>query len=110
MNGIRGIIYDCDGVLFESRNANLAYYNTVLNHFGEPPVEATDQAKAHLCHTAASAHVFAQLLGEERTPKALSLAAGRRLGQAERRSWSHMLGSVFAYRSYSPGSRAASPR
>jgi phosphoglycolate phosphatase len=75
MNGIRGIIFDCDGVLFESHRANLAYYNTVLNHFGEAHVEASDQVRAHLCHTAASPHVFMQLLGEERTPKALAIAA-----------------------------------
>lgn len=75
MNGIRGIIYDCDGVLFESRRANLAYYNTILTHFDEPPVEESDQVRAHLCHTAASPHVFSQLLGAERAQQALSLAA-----------------------------------
>ncbi len=75
MNGIRGIVFDCDGVLFESRKANLAYYNTVLNYFGESPVEESDHTRAHLCHTAASPYVFAQLLGEERAPKALSFAA-----------------------------------
>jgi len=75
MKGIRGIVFDCDGVLFESRKANLAYYNTVLNHFGEVPIQDSDHAKAHLCHTAASPHVFTQLLGEERTAKALSVAA-----------------------------------
>ncbi len=75
MNGIRGIIFDCDGVLFESRKANLAYYNTVLNHFNEKPVEDSDYARAHLCHTAASTHVFTQLLGEGRTAKALAIAA-----------------------------------
>ena len=75
MKGIRGIIFDCDGVLFESRRANLAYYNAVLSHFDEPPVLESDQLRAHLCHTAASPHVFGQLLGEERMQKALSLAA-----------------------------------
>lgn len=75
MNGIRGIIFDCDGVLFESRKANLAYYNTVLSHFDEAPVNDSDHARAHLCHTAASIHVFTQLLGEKRTPMALSVAA-----------------------------------
>ena len=75
MKGIRGIIFDCDGVLFESRKANLAYYNAVLAHFDEAPVKDSDHAKSHLCHTAASTHVFAQLLGEERAPKALSIAA-----------------------------------
>lgn len=75
MNGIRGIIFDCDGVLFESKNANLAYYNAVLEQFGEAPVVAADQARAHLCHTAASPHVFVQLLGAQRAPAALALAA-----------------------------------
>ena len=75
MKGIRGIIFDCDGVLFESRKANLAYYNAVLDHFDEAPVKDSDHVKAHLCHTAASTHVFAQLLGEERALKALSIAA-----------------------------------
>jgi HAD superfamily hydrolase (TIGR01509 family) len=75
MNDVCGIIFDCDGVLFESRQANLAYYNAVLEHFGETPVESSDHARAHLCHTAASPQVFLQLLGEERTPAALSLAA-----------------------------------
>lgn len=75
MNGIRGIIFDCDGVLFESRKANLAYYNTILGLLNESPVEESDHARAHLCHTAASPQVFAQILGEERAPEALALAA-----------------------------------
>jgi len=75
MNGIRGIVFDCDGVLFESRKANLAYYNAVLSHFDEPPVKETDHANAHLCHTAASTHVLLHLLGEQRAPQALSIAA-----------------------------------
>lgn len=75
MNGLRGIVFDCDGVLFESRRANLAYYNAILTHFNEPLVEETDRERAHLCHTAASSHVFNQLLGAERVPEALSLAA-----------------------------------
>lgn len=75
MNGIRGIIYDCDGVLFESRAANLAYYNAVLRQLGEPLVAAEDRIKAHLCHTAASPEVFAGLLGTERVEEALACAA-----------------------------------
>ena len=74
MNGIRGIVYDCDGVLFESRMANLAYYNKVLEHFGESPVEESDRERAHLCHTAASTHVFQSLLGDELAQEALKVA------------------------------------
>jgi phosphoglycolate phosphatase len=73
-DGIRGLVFDCDGVLFESRQANLAYYNTVLSYFGEEPVDASDRARAHLCHTAASPEVFMGLLGAERAPAALALA------------------------------------
>lgn len=73
-NRIRGIIYDCDGVLFESRQANLAYYNAVLADLGEPLV-AQDQAdRAHLCHTAASPDVFAGLLGAQHVAQAMALA------------------------------------
>ena len=74
MKGIRGIIYDCDGVLFESRQANLAYYNTVLSHFGEPPVLSEERERAHLCHTAASSKVFEALLGPKRLAAALAFA------------------------------------
>ena len=74
MKRIRGLIYDCDGVLFESRKANLAYYNAVLSEFNEPPVKESDHQKAHLCHTAASADVLHQLLGKERVTKAMAVA------------------------------------
>jgi HAD superfamily hydrolase (TIGR01509 family) len=32
------IIYDCDGVLVDSRRANAAYYNHILEHFGLSPL------------------------------------------------------------------------
>lgn len=75
MNGIRGVVFDCDGVLFESRKANLAYYNLILERLGEPLVDPADLVKAHLCHTAASPKVFAELLGTERASIALALAS-----------------------------------
>ena len=51
MNKIKGIIFDFDGVLFDSLHANLAYYNTVFEAFGAPPVTADDGDKMLLCHT-----------------------------------------------------------
>jgi HAD superfamily hydrolase (TIGR01509 family) len=74
MIGIAGIIFDCDGVLFESRAANLSYYNTILTAFGENPVDAADAERAQLCHTAASPEVFRVLLGAERATAALEAA------------------------------------
>jgi phosphoglycolate phosphatase len=32
------IIYDCDGVLIDSRRSNEAFYNHILTHFGLPPL------------------------------------------------------------------------
>lgn len=75
MNGIRGVIFDCDGVLFESHRANLAFYNTVLDYFGEAPVGLDETARVHLCHTAASPRVLEVLLGPERAVAGLAYAA-----------------------------------
>ncbi|MFZ5450772.1 MAG: HAD family hydrolase [Thermodesulfobacteriota bacterium] len=36
--GIRMIIYDCDGVLIDSRRANAAFYNHILEKFGLGPL------------------------------------------------------------------------
>jgi phosphoglycolate phosphatase len=35
---IKAIIYDCDGVLIDSRESNEAYYNHILEHYGQPPL------------------------------------------------------------------------
>lgn len=75
MKGVAGIVFDCDGVLFESRTANLAYYNAILPGFGVAPVDPDDAERAHLCHTAASPEVFRVLLGEEYTAAALAAAS-----------------------------------
>ena len=75
MNGLKAIVFDCDGVLFESQNANLAYYNAILEHFGAAPVSPQDREKADLCHTAASPQVLEVLLGAGRAEEALAYAA-----------------------------------
>lgn len=75
MQKLAGIVFDCDGVLFESREANLAYYSAVLEKFNVAAVTAADREKSHLCHTAASPEVFRVLLGEERVEAALAVAS-----------------------------------
>lgn len=75
MRNIKGIIFDCDGVLFESRNANLAYYNRILDKFSYPPVSADQQERAHLCHTASSPDVLAVLMEEGDLKPALDYSA-----------------------------------
>lgn len=76
MKGISAIIYDCDGVLFESRAANLAYYNRILSAFCYPVVTLEQKDAAHLCHTASSPQVLAGLMRAEDVPPALEFAAG----------------------------------
>ncbi|WP_305042746.1 HAD family hydrolase [Geoalkalibacter sp.] len=75
MKNLRAIVFDCDGVLFESRAANLDFYNTILARFGAPPVSMADEATLALCHTAASPEVLRVLLGEEQLSTALDYAA-----------------------------------
>jgi phosphoglycolate phosphatase len=38
----RAVIFDCDGVMFDSKDSNVAYYNHILNHFGYPPMGEED--------------------------------------------------------------------
>jgi phosphoglycolate phosphatase-like HAD superfamily hydrolase len=53
------IIFDCDGVLFDSREANRAYYNHLLERFGCPVMseEELDFVHAHNV-TDSVAHIF----------------------------------------------------
>ena len=75
MTTIKGVIFDCDGVMFESRQANLAYYNDILAFFDVDPVTEDEKEKADLCHTAASSEVLTNLLGQDRLTQALDIAA-----------------------------------
>ena len=41
------VILDCDGVLFDSSAANVAFYNAILEHMGRPPLDAEGERRAH---------------------------------------------------------------
>jgi len=41
------VIFDCDGVLFDSAPANIAYYNAVLERLGHPPMTLEWSQRAH---------------------------------------------------------------
>ena len=51
MKTIRAIIFDCDGVMFETSEANRAYYNHILSHFNMPSLTQEQFVYAHQ-HTA----------------------------------------------------------
>jgi phosphoglycolate phosphatase len=44
----RAIIYDCDGVLIDSRESNQAFYNHILGRFGLPPLTAAQLEVVHV--------------------------------------------------------------
>lgn len=75
MEQIQAVIFDCDGVLFESRKANLAYYNRILDAFEYAPVTVEQKKHAHLCHTASSPDVLSVLMEKSDVQPALEFAA-----------------------------------
>lgn len=50
MRNIEVVVFDCDGVLFDTEGANRAYYNRILDHFGKPGMTADQFAYIHM-HT-----------------------------------------------------------
>lgn len=50
MQSISVVIFDCDGVMFDSRQANANFYNHILARFGLPPMDKEDLAYVHM-HT-----------------------------------------------------------
>jgi phosphoglycolate phosphatase len=59
MHKISVIIFDCDGVMFDSRQTNINFYNHLLQHFGLPPMSEDKVDIVHM-HTADESirHIF----------------------------------------------------
>ncbi len=51
MKPLKLLVFDCDGVLFDSREANRAYYNRIAQALGRPPLSEEEFAFVHM-HTA----------------------------------------------------------
>ena len=49
-NSLKGLIFDCDGVLLNSRKANIHYYNLVLDYFAQPRLTPSEENFVHM-HT-----------------------------------------------------------
>jgi HAD superfamily hydrolase (TIGR01549 family) len=75
MKGIGAIIFDCDGVMFASHRANLAYYNRILAEFSYPPVSPQQKELAQMCHTASSPEVLTNLFHPDDLAAARKFAA-----------------------------------
>ncbi|MHC1698535.1 MAG: HAD family hydrolase [Geobacteraceae bacterium] len=73
INGYRTVIYDCDGVMFESFEANFAFYSKVLEKFGRPPLDRNSQEIMHLLHTYSSKDVLARFFAGDPREEAAAL-------------------------------------
>jgi HAD superfamily hydrolase (TIGR01509 family) len=59
------VIFDCDGVMFDSRSANLHFYNAVRRHFGHPDMDAEELDYVHMHHVIDSVnHIMRHWPGE----------------------------------------------
>jgi len=45
------VVFDCDGVMFDSRQSNINYYNHVRHHFNLPSLVEDEISYVHM-HTA----------------------------------------------------------
>ena len=70
------VIFDCDGVLFDSAGANVAYYNAVLEQLGRPPL---DEAWARRAHFLSSHQLYEAMFGDGTPESAEALRVGRAL-------------------------------
>jgi len=53
------VIFDCDGVMFDSREANRAYYNQLLAEFNCPPMDEEEVGYVHIHNVFDSVnHIF----------------------------------------------------
>ena len=53
------IVFDCDGVMFDSRQANQEYYNYLLGHFNHPPMNNDELDYVHMHNVLDSLkHIF----------------------------------------------------
>jgi phosphoglycolate phosphatase len=74
-NEYKAVIYDCDGVIFDSLEANFAFYSKVLEQFGKPSLDRNDGQTMNMLHTYACKDVLARLFsGDSRMQQALEFA------------------------------------
>ena len=69
---IKGVIFDCDGVLIDSRSANLAYYNSLLLAANCAPMTREQEDFVHM---ASERQAIEHILPPEKVPDYRELAA-----------------------------------
>ena len=66
-NGFKVIIYDCDGVMFDSREASFAFHMKIINEFGKVPPDKNDIETMRVLNTYSNRDVIEYLFpGDDR--------------------------------------------
>lgn len=60
----KAVIYDCDGVMFDSFNANLRFYQRIMEIMGRQPLDIADEEHMRVLHTFANREVLAYFFPE----------------------------------------------
>ena len=55
----KAVIYDCDGVMFDSFEANLAFYQRIMALMGRPDIDRSNEQQMLVLHTYANREVLA---------------------------------------------------
>lgn len=72
----KAVIYDCDGVMFDSFEANFEFYARILAHFGKAPLDRSDGETMRILHTFACKEVLDHLFsGDSRREEAGEVAS-----------------------------------
>ena len=73
---IKAVIYDCDGVMFDSFEANFAFYRQVIERFGKPPLDRSDADTMRVLHTYCNKDVLSHLFsGDDRIDQVRAFSA-----------------------------------
>lgn len=59
MGKYKTIIYDCDGVMFDSFEANLSFYDRIMEMLGRPALDRADTEQMRILHTYSNRDVLA---------------------------------------------------
>lgn len=73
LDGIKGVAFDCDGVLFDSWEANKAFYNTIREALGLEPM---DSDMEHYVHAHAVRESVLRVTPEGREEEGFAAARG----------------------------------
>ncbi len=68
---LKGIIFDVDGVLFDSRRSNMAYYNAIRSAVSLPPMSLAEE---DFCHMASAGEAYRHIIPPELMPLAMAAA------------------------------------